>query len=172
GNTVFTFAGNEEEYDIAGVNSFGKVFPQRTRDNYRFMNNQFQRFADVPFAAKGLAGIAKLGGGNWLIAGGIDSSGLAIPDVWLLTNFALSDMEFALLPPFFEVHELPDFFKVITENVGQISVYDSMGRRLFRQRKQLADVLIPKHLLQSNLLIFVYDDGSNVPVTIKRIHLY
>jgi N-acetylneuraminic acid mutarotase len=172
GNTVFSFAGNEEEYDLTGNNSLGQVFPQTNRENFRFPNNQFQRFADVPFATMGLGGIAKLGGGNWLLTGGIDSTGVAMSDVWLLTNFALSDMEFALQPPFFEVNELPDFFRVITENVGQISVYDSAGRRLFRQRKQLADILIPKHQLQSNFLIFVYDDGSNVPVTIKRIHIY
>jgi hypothetical protein len=48
-------------------------------------------------------------------------------------------------------------------------VYDAMGKRIFFERKQLADKTIDKGRLNASILFFVFDDGANVPVTRKRI---
>ena len=62
-----------------------------------------------------------------------------------------------------------DFYRVRTENVGDVEVYDIAGRKLFAQRKQLADLIIPKSEVAANMLIFIYNDGTNVPVTRKKV---
>lgn len=117
-----------------------------------------------------LRGIAKLGGGNWVIAGGIDSLQQATKDTYLLHNPRLSDIGTTNKPPMFKIKENKDSFIVETENVGKIIIYDIQGRTIYRSNKQLADLKIEKAKLQRGMLIFTYEDDVNLPIVIKKIH--
>jgi hypothetical protein len=123
----------------------------------------------MPYGTMDHRGIAKLGGGNWIIAGGIDSSQVVSNRTFLLHNPALSNIDQATIPPFFEVINQSGQFKIVTENIGDVIVFNSMGQRLYRRKKLLSDLYVSKSDLKANFLLFVYDDGSNVPVTRKVI---
>ncbi len=173
GNKMFVFGGSEYEFDFSGNVEEMAVPPFIKNEilNFSISSGIFSLSEQVDFSIsrKGSRGAAKLGGGNWLICGGIDSLQRASRDVFLLTNFAFSDIDKALKPPLFDVVEFDEYYLIRTENVGNVAVYDIAGRVLFSERKNLADMHILKSDLHAEMLIFVYNDGSNVPVTRKRV---
>jgi len=173
GDKMFVFGGSEYQFNYKGETEETAIQPfvaQRIL-NFSVISGAFTLSESVDFSIgrKGSRGLAKLGGGNWITCGGIDSLQQASKSVYLLTNFSFSDIDKALQPPVFDVVEFDEYYLVKTENVGTVSVHDVSGRTLFSKRKNLADLLISKSDLQVNMLIFVYNDGSNVPVTRKRV---
>lgn len=173
GDKMFVFGGSEYQFNYKGEVEETAVQPfvsQRIL-NFSVISGVFtlSESVDFPVGRKGSRGLAKLGGGNWITCGGIDSLQEASRSVYLLTNFSFSDIDKALQPPIFDVVEFDEYYLVKTENVGTVSVYDVSGRTLFSKRKSLADLIISKSDLEVNMLIFVYNDGSNVPVTRKRV---
>lgn len=170
-STVFWVGGAEEAYnfDAIAYNGSDIVNPNRRILSYNVQNKVYSNTFNTQASIMDLRGIAKLGGGNWIIAGGLDSLQEVSNKTYLLHNTSLSDIDDALQPPFFEVLDMNDFYRVRTENVGDIEVYDIAGRKLFSQRKQLADLIIPKSEVASSMLIFIYNDGTNVPVTRKKV---
>jgi hypothetical protein len=169
--TVFWFGGSEEAYEFDGLSYTSGQFadPAARVLQFNSRNGNYTDIQPTEIAAMDLRGIAKLGGGNWIVAGGIDSLGMVSDRTFLLNNPNLSFILQAKLPPFFEVERVNDFFKVETENVGRVFVYNTAGQLLFSARKQLADLYIPVHQLHAHFLLFVYDDGSNVPVSRKLV---
>ena len=169
-STLFCFGGaplaynfNAIDYtDSSIVNPMSRIIMYNSdTDNFNFVN--------TTLSGMDYRGMAKLGGGNWLVAGGIDSLQQVSNRTILLHNKELSNIDEALQPPFFEVYEKDEHYLVLTENVGDISVFDISGRKLYHSRKHLADLKINKSYLESNILLFVYNDGSNVPVTRKVV---
>ncbi|MFA5573780.1 MAG: hypothetical protein WC994_01865 [Brumimicrobium sp.] len=116
--------------------------------------------------------IAKIGGGNWIVAGGIDTLKQISNQAFLLHNSDFLKMEYVSHPPLLNISEDKDYFKISTENVGYISVYDLSGRMIYNNQKQLANLWIHKSNLQNGILFFSYDDGVNLPVVIKRFLSY
>lgn len=169
--TLFWIGGSEKGYNYNALEFYThepvlpnhRILEHSLKDNLNF--NQF----GTPYRVMDLKGIAKLGGGNWMIAGGIDSLQHASDRTFLLHNSTLSDIEKAAHPPFFKIHDSNDYYIVITENVGKIIVYDISGRVLYNSEKQLADLHIPKSELSNGILLFVYEDSINLPVLIKKI---
>lgn len=170
--TVFFVGGSSIAYnfDAIAYDGTGAVEPSNRIVTYSTKDDSFQDL-DQFFAVMDLRGIAKLGGGNWIICGGIDSLQTVSNRTFLLNNPSLSEINQAIIPPFFEVIEINDEYKIITENVGKIYVFNSMGQLLFQKRKLLADMIINSSKLDSEILIFVYDDGSSVPVSRKIIQV-
>ncbi|MDX1652635.1 MAG: hypothetical protein R3277_09090 [Brumimicrobium sp.] len=170
-STVFWIGGAEVAYnfDALAYDGTGIVNPSAKILEYNVNQNSQNILLNTPGTLMDHRGIAKLGGGNWIIAGGIDSLRQVSDRTYLVHNSALSEIDEALQPPFFEVNENPDHFIVVTENVGEVKVYDILGRLLFEEKKSLADLYIPKADLEMSLLLFVYDDGSNLPVTRKKV---
>ncbi|MEX2483707.1 MAG: hypothetical protein WED10_04080 [Brumimicrobium sp.] len=171
GSTVFWVGGSQvaHNYDAKSFNDSSIVNPSAKIFKYDVQSNNKENITNTPHTLMDLGGIAKMGGGNWIIAGGLDSLQEVSNKTYLIHNTNLSDIDKALQPPFFEVKENADFYRIVTENVGVVEVYDVSGRKLFSDEKYLADLMIPKSQLSSNILLFVYDDGSNVPVTRKKI---
>ena len=167
--TVLFFGGAKEVYNYNGENNNGDNVAGNTQIlHYRSSVDQSTIF-DLNVFLKGINGAAKLGGGNWIVAGGIDSLGVVKDEVFLLSNVGLSGIEEALQPPFFDLLEFDEYFSVKTENIGIVSVYDVMGRTLFQKSKGLADIHIPKSRLKDGMLIFVYDDRHSLPVSKKVV---
>jgi hypothetical protein len=170
-STVFFVGGGAVAYnfDAIAYDGSGLVEPSPRILRYNKNTQTFIDNTNVPFGTMDHRGIAKLGGGNWIIAGGIDSAQVVSNRTFLLHNPALSNINKATIPPFFEVISQEGQFRVVTENVGEVSVFNSMGQRLYSSRKFLSDLYISKSSLSANFLVFVYDDGSNVPVSRKVI---
>ncbi len=170
--TVFWIGGSKEAYNFNALEYYTNLpvkpnqriyevdLDKKTQSN--IYNSQTQ--------GMDLRGIAKLGGGNWIIAGGIDSLQQATKNTYLLHNPKLSDIGKANKPPLFKIKSNGDYFDVMTENIGEVIVYDIQGRILYRTNKQLADLKIHKSKLQRGMLIFAYDDSINLPIVIKKIH--
>ena len=146
--------------------SFGQ---SRTNGNKYYVFLYEKLSGKVLIGQMGSGSAAKLGGGNWMVAGGLDSLQQTTSRNYLMANFAYSDIDKALQPPLFEVREYNAYYEVITENVGRVLVVDATGRILFNRQKQLTNLLIDKTSLQRGLLIFVYDDGLNVLVAKKKM---
>ena len=170
-NRVFWFGGTGEEYNLKGKDvDTNRVQPLNQIVNYHVQNKSLFG-SSVDYSGMDLGGIAKLGGGNWLVAGGIDSLGNISNRTLLMNNKSLSDIEDATQPPSFIIVEFDEYYLIKTENIGTIDVYDISGRNIFNSHKSLADLVVLKSDIKSNILIFVYNDGSNVPVTQKRVLL-
>lgn len=172
-NTTVFFVGGASvayNFDAMAYDGTGLVEPFNRIMRYTSSYQLFTENTEMPYGTMDHRGIAKLGGGNWVIAGGIDSSQVVSNRTFLVHNPALSNINEATIPPFFEVIQEQDQFKIITENVGDITVFNSMGQRLYRSKKILSDLFIAKSDLNGHFLLFVYDDGSNVPVS-KKIML-
>lgn len=122
---------------------------------------------DQPYNA--VYGIAKMGGGNWITTGGVDTSGVITSRTLLLSNKDFSSISEAVQPPVFDVIDGNDYFIVQTENTGNISVYDLSGRLVLESFKGLSDLYISKSDLVNGMLLFVYEDGTNLPVVRKKI---
>lgn len=167
--TVFFFGGSGELYNFNGENEDGDLaLGNEQIMHYRSSTDETTTFnLDISF--KGINGIAKIGGGNWIVGGGVDSLGITQDQVYLLSNVELSGIEGALQPPFFGLLEFDEYYTVKTENIGIVSVYDIMGRTLFEANKGLADLHVPKSRLKEGMLIFVYDDRYSLPVSKKVV---
>lgn len=172
GKTIFFVGGAQIAYnfDALSYSNGTQVYPNRRIMKYNSGSGQVSNTFNTTYDPMDLRGIAKLGGGNWIIAGGIDTSRVASTSTYLLHNESLSDVDDAIQPPFFEVGESESFYIVKTENVGQLNVYDVQGRTLFESSKSLANLWIPKEDLGSGILLFVYDNNTNVPLTIKKVN--
>jgi N-acetylneuraminic acid mutarotase len=170
--TVFFVGGAEIAYnfDALAYSDGEQVFPNQRILKYNVSEASYENTFNTTHDPMDLRGIAKLGGGNWIIAGGIDTSRVASPSTYLLHNSNLSDVEEAIQPPFFEVTEQQDYYIVETENVGDVNVYDIQGRTLFDSAKSLANLWIPKSTLGKGILLFVFDNNTNVPITLKRVN--
>lgn len=136
--------------------------------SYKVSNNNYASH-NVEESIMDLNSIAKLGGGNWMITGGIDTLGQISNQTFLLHNPTLSNIEDAFLPPYFQVTESDDYFTIISENIGFITVYDISGRVLFKSPKQLANLVLPKYSLQKGMLLFIYEDNINLPIVLKKV---
>jgi hypothetical protein len=170
--TVFWVGGAEMAYNFDGLAYYtnDQVYPNaRIFELNTETNSQVNR-SPTEIGKMDLRGIAKLGGGNWIIAGGIDSSRTASDKTYLLHNPSLSNLDAAVQPPFFEVKETANDYVVLTENVGEIKIYDIQGRTLFKAPKNLANLHINKSFLDQGMLLFVYNDNSNLPIVIKKIN--
>jgi hypothetical protein len=171
--TVFWLGGAELAYnfDALAYDGSGLVEPAAKILHHNTRTNNETEVSPTDFGTMDHRGIAKLNGGNWIIAGGIDSLGQVSNRTFLLNNPTLSFIDQMLTPPFFAVSMESGFFRIQTENVGDILVFDTAGKLLMQRRKQLADLLIPAYLLNEHFLIFVYNDGSNVPVSRKIVNM-
>ncbi|PKR79920.1 hypothetical protein CW751_12620 [Brumimicrobium salinarum] len=169
--TLFWVGGSEKTYLTApnDINTNLPVFPNHRLVSYNLETKQKTDYLNTPYHVMDINGIAKLGGGNWIIAGGLDSLNNVSNRTILLHNPALSDLNKAIKPPFFKVNETENNYIVITKNIGEISVYDVSGKLLYRSAKQLADLYISRSKLSNGILLFVYNDGLNLPVHRKRI---
>lgn len=169
--TVFFVGGAEIAYNFDALSYVGsnQVFPNERILSYNTQTGTAVNTFETDYDPMDLRGIAKLGGGNWIIAGGIDTIRVARTETYLLHNAAFSDIQDATQPPFFEVVENQDSYIVETENVGEVNVYDVSGRTLYSSSKSLANLIIPKYVLGHGILLFVYDNNTNVPLTIKRV---
>lgn len=171
-NNIFIFPSASEKINYLGdkISDGSKHLPEIVHKHFEIeesVNNT--EILDVGFL--GQYSLANLGSGNWLITGGIDSTGNTSMRTVLISNPLYSNYEESLNPPFFAVLDDNDYFIIQTENLGNVSVYDISGRTLYRRRKQLADLKILKSNLKAQILIFVFEDISNVPVTIKKVNV-
>lgn len=167
---LFLFGGSRTGYDFYVEDTVNgqSVLPRGEVLNY-FLNNK-ETFSQFPnMTMNGVYGIAKIGGGNWILAGGIDSLNTISNRTILLNNKDFSSITQAIVPPFFLVSETQDSYIITTENIGRVRVYEISGKLVFNTYKGLSNIVIPKADLPRNILLFVYDDESNVPVVQKRI---
>jgi len=169
---VFWLGGSKQAYNFNALAYYTDepVLPNNRTINIDLENNTQSNTFNTQNEVMDLRGIAKIGGGNWLIAGGIDSLQKATNKTYLAHKPELSDINTLNNPPFFKVVLTGDYFKIMTENIGEIIVYDIQGRTLFQSNKQLADLKIPKSELQQGILLFVYDDKVNLPLNIKKVN--
>lgn len=170
-NTIFWVGGSSVGYNYDGIayNGSGGVEPENRILMYNSETNIFDNITNTPYASMDLRGIASVGGGSWVICGGMDTSQTVSNRTFLLYNEKLSNINKITQPPFFEVSQIDNEFLVRTEFSGEVSVYDIQGNLLFEKRKFLADMKINKAYLTANLLIFIFNDGSNVPVFQKIV---
>ncbi|HLV40903.1 MAG TPA: hypothetical protein VKY37_01395 [Brumimicrobium sp.] len=170
-NTIFWVGGSKKAHNYGGteMNTNAPVVPNQRVLEYSVKDKLHFNQLNTPYSVMDLNGIAKLGGGNWMIAGGIDSLQQPSNRTLLIHNKTLSDIEKASQPPLLQVQESGDYYVIITENIGKVIVYDLTGRTLYNSDKQLADLYIPKSKLSNGILLFVYDDSINLPVHIKKI---
>ena len=170
--TIFFVGGAEFGYnfDALAYSDGEQVYPNERILSYNVSSGEYENTFDTEYSPMDLRGIAKIGGGNWIVAGGIDTNRVASSDTYLLHNKSLSDVQNAQQPPFFEVTENQDFYIVETENVGDVNVYDIQGRTLFDSAKSLANLWIPKSELGKGIILFVFDNDTNVPITLKRVN--
>jgi len=167
---LFLFGGSRVGYDFFLEDTLtGQLaLPRGETLNY-FLTSQ-SAFSQFPGKTKNAVfGIAKIGGGNWITAGGVDSLGNVSNRAILLNNKDFSSITQLIVPPFFQINETNDSYIILTENIGSIRVYDLSGRLYFNTFKGLSNLVIPKSDLPRNYLLFVYDDGSNVPVVRRRV---
>ena len=171
--SLFWIGGSMEAYNFDALEFYNDnpVKPNDRMYQIDLLNDSQSNSYNADNQGMDLRGIAKLGGGNWMIAGGVDEQQQATKDTYLLHNPRLSDIGKAIVPPFFEIIGTDDYYKVVTENVGEIIVYNIQGRTLYESKKQLADLKIRKSDLQTGLLIFSYNDNINLPIIIKKIYL-
>lgn len=173
GKTVFFVGGSIKSYTENGKSLENNqwITPSQHLIEYTPSASPSFQYLETPYKIMDLNGTAKIGGGNWIIAGGIDSLNRYSDKVFLLHNPSLSNIEKAQQPPYFQIIEDGDVYYAITENVGNIIVYDIAGSSHYRSSKKLADLTIPKYLLPTGMLLFVYEDDFNLPVIIKKVRL-
>lgn len=171
-NTVFFVGGASEGYNFNALaySDGDQVYPNERILEYNASAGEYENTFNTSYDPMDLRGIAKLGGGNWIIAGGIDTNRVATGATYLLHNENFSDLQNATQPPFFEVSESEGYYVVETENVGDVNVYDIQGRTLYESAKSLANLWIPKSELGNGILLFVFDNDTNVPITLKRVN--
>lgn len=170
-NTIFWIGGAEIAYNYDGIayDGTGGVSPnfriiQCQSENQNLIEN-YSTFLPV----MDMRGIAKIGGGNWIIAGGMDTAQVVSNKTYLLHNPNFSGILNGNQPPYFKVKQYSSQFEVETEFAGTVKVFDATGRLLYSDKKMLADLFINKSELSEGFLLFLFDDGSNVPVTQKII---
>lgn len=170
-NTVFWIGGASVAYNYDGIayNGSGGVEPNQRMLHFDVETEQTSDNLNFPLNLMDLRGIAKIGGGNWIVAGGMDTSQVVTNATYLLHNPNFSGILNGNLPPYFNVYQNENSFVVDTEFAGSVDVYNINGQILFSGYKLLADLIIPKDHLRENMLVFVFDDGSNVPVIQKVI---
>lgn len=170
--TVFWIGGSMEAYNFNALEYYNNkpVKPNKRIYEIDLKKKSQSNTYSIETRGMDLRGIAKLGGGNWIIAGGIDSLQQATKVTYLLHNPQLSDIGKTNKPPMFKIKESAEYFNVETENVGKIIIYDIQGRTIYKSKKQLADLKIYKTDLQRGMLIFSYEDDVNLPIIIKKIH--
>ena len=173
-STFFWIGGSKEVYNYNAVdfNSPNLVKPNYRIVEYDNKEGYYNNIYNTPYGVMDLKGIAKLGGGNWIITGGIDSLQQASNRTFLLHNPELSDIKKATHPPYFKVKENDNYFIVETKNIGEIIVYDMVGRIQYQTNKHLADLYIPKGRLSSGILLFTYSDNINLPVFLKKVNTH
>lgn len=171
-NTVFWIGGAKKAYNFDAIEYYtNEVVEPNSRTIELNLSTKTQ--SDIyseQTKAMDLRGIAKLGGGNWIIAGGINSQQQATDKSYLIHNPTLSDLQDAQTPPFFEVRNQLGGFEIVTENIGKIIVYDIQGRIIYESQKNLANLFIPMHELQKGILIFSYENNINLPLVIKKVN--
>lgn len=169
--TIFWVGGASDGYNYDGIayNGSDGINPESRILMYNTRRQDFQNFINAPHQVMDLRGIADIGGGSWVIAGGMDTAQTVSNRTFLLYNETLSNINEITQPPFFEVSLEGNEFLVRTEFAGEVSVFDIAGNLLFEKQKFLADLKIDKEFLTANMLIFIFDDGSNVPVFQKVI---
>ena len=171
-NTVFWIGGAEQAHNynakVYGSNNF--VTPNQRILEYNIKKESHKNNFNTPYGVMDLRGIAKMGGGNWIITGGIDSLQQPSNRTFLLHNPDLSDLKKATHPPYFEVFDKENYFVVETKNVGEIIIYDMAGRILLQSSKNLADLYILKSQLSKGILLFTYNDKINLPVFLKKLN--
>ncbi|PWH85761.1 Kelch repeat-containing protein [Brumimicrobium oceani] len=170
--TIFWVGGAKKAYNFNALEYYNNkvVKPNKRIYEIDLEEKSQSNIYSVENRGMDLRGIAKLGGGNWIIAGGIDSLQQASKATYLLHNPRLSDIGTSNKPPMFKIRESEDYFTVETENVGKIIIYDIQGRTIYKSNKQLADLSIAKTELQRGMLIFTYEDDVNLPIVLKKIH--
>lgn len=170
-NTMFWVGGSKDAYrfNTMKYDTNQLANPLNYLIEYNIKNNNYQ-YWEIPSSMMDLRSIAKLGGGNWIIAGGVDSLHLASNHAFLLHNANLTDFDKAQQPPYFQISSIGEYYIAKTENIGSILVYDLAGRVLFKSNKHLADLIIPKNRLSKGILLFVYEDNFNLPVLIKKVN--
>lgn len=171
-NTVFWIGGSKEAYNFDAIDyqTSNSVTPNQRIMEYNVKEKKTTNIYNTPYSVMDLKGIAKIGGGNWIITGGIDSLQQASNQTFLLHNPSLSNIEKATHPPYFEVVDKNSYFIIETKNVGKVTIYDMAGRTLFQTNKNLANLYIPKSQLSSGILLFTYNDDINLPVTLKKVN--
>lgn len=171
--TLFWVGGASKTYNLQAKNTQDSTV---VHSNERLMDvnvvTQSQKNSFDPLnTAMDLGGIANLGGGNWIIAGGIDSLNQATNATFLIHNPSLTDIKDALHPPFFEVTSPNNnYFLVKTDNIGKVAIFDMAGRLLQRFDKNLADLKIMKSTLPSGMILFVYNNDISLPVYLKKFN--
>ncbi len=171
-NTVFWIGGAQQTYDYnpKEYSNSNTITPNQRILEYNIEKGSHKNNFNTPFAVMDLKGIAKLGGGNWIITGGIDSLQQASNRTFLLHNPNLSDIKKATHPPYFNVLNQDNYFVIETKNVGEIIIYDMAGRILLQSNKNLADLYILKSQLSKGILLFTYNDNINLPVFVKKVN--
>ncbi len=170
GDKLFLFGGSRLAYDfdLTDTISGQLVFPRGELLNYLVIPKTNE--AQFPEKTQNAVfGIAQMGGGNWITAGGVDSLGVISNRAFLLNNKDFSAISQAINPPFFQVNETLDSYIVVTENIGRIRIYDLAGNLLYNTSKGLSNLVVPKSDLPRNYLLFVYYDGANLPVVIRKV---
>lgn len=170
-NTIFWIGGASVAYNYDGIayNGTGGVEPNQRILHFNSETNKVLDNLNFPLNLMDLRGVAKIGGGNWIVAGGMDTSQVVSNATYLLHNPNYSGILNGKLPPFFNVYQSDNEFIVDTEFAGSVDVYNINGKLLYSGYKLLADLVISKDKLKDDLLIFIFDDGSNVPVFQKVI---
>lgn len=173
-NTVFWIGGSEEYHEFNLTKYDTNIVATGTHQIMEYSKSSLfspsYQYKTTPFQVRNIRGIAKLGGGNWIIAGGVDSLNHVSNRTFLLHNSNLADLSKAIQPPLFNVNESNDFYIASTENIGEIIVYNISGKILYRSKKHLYDLYIPKSELTKGILLFAYEDGFNLPVVIKKVN--
>ncbi|MDX1445073.1 Kelch repeat-containing protein [Lishizhenia sp.] len=172
-NTVFWIGGSGVAYNYNGMayNGSGGVEPNNRIIHYQSSDQNLMELNTSLLNVMDMRGIAKLGGGNWVVAGGMDTAQVVSNKTYLLHNPNFSGILNGVQPPYFNVKQLENHFEIETEFAGSVKVYDANGRLLYTNYKLLADLLIEKSSLTQGFLLFLFDDGSNVPVTQKIISI-
>lgn len=171
-NTVFWIGGSKELYNYNAMEyqTSNVVYPNSRIMEYNKKEESYSNFINSPYGIMDLKGIAKLGGGNWVITGGIDSLQHASNRTFLLHNSTLSDIKKATHPPYFNVIDKDNYFIIETKNIGEIVIYDMAGRILYQSSKSLANLYIPRNQLSVGILLFTYNDNINLPVFVKKVN--
>lgn len=170
---IFWVGGSSTGYNFDGIQygtSVG-VDPETRILNYSTTNSTFSTYAFQPHGVMDLRGIADLGNGYWMIAGGMDSMQVVSDKSYLLYNPDFNDLIINNpLPPYFEVFQDMNNYIVKTEYEGMIRIFTINGKLIYEKSKLLSDMLIPKSVLSGSVLLFSYDDGENIPVILKKVN--
>lgn len=171
--TLFWVGGTDKTYnfDLKNAEDSTLVSPNMRLMEIKTKNlvqtNSFDPLNNV----MDLNGMANVGGGNWIITGGIDSLHQVTNTTYLLHNPSLTDIKDALHPPFFKVYSIDDeHFIVKTDNIGKVFIYNTIGQLFYTSDKGLADLKVNKSELPEGILFFVYMNNISLPVTIKVVN--